>query len=266
MNNPKITFIGVGHMATAMINGMIKQHFPAENITATNKSLAKLKHLPPNINKSTDNDAAIANADVIILAVKPQVLLSVIETLHIKNQPLIISIAASISLTALANGLGKQRPIVRCMPNMPAVINQAATGAIANQQVSDAQLTLAETILNAIGITVWLESEKQLAIVTAIAGSAPAYYFFMLETLQAFAEQQGLSAEQAKLLAAQTCAGSGALALHSSSSFTELKQQIMSPGGITEAAIGSMQEQNFNGLMQKALTAAIERSENIAKS
>lgn len=260
---PKITFIGVGHMATAMIKGLMN-HESNVTITATNKSLEKLQHLPDSVIKTTDNNTAIANADIVILAVKPQVLQPVIASLHIEHQPLFISVAASTSIAKLEQWLGKQHAIVRCMPNMPATVGQAATGAIGNGHVHAEQQQLTELVLNAIGITVWLDDEKHIDTVTAIAGSAPAYYFYLLEILQDFAIKQGLTAEQARLLAAQTCMGSGTLAMQSQQSFIELKQSIMSPGGLTEAAINNLAQQNLPDIMQNAIDALLQRSKALA--
>ncbi len=265
MNNLKITFIGVGHMASAIINGLISTGMNAENITATNKNIAKLAHLDNNIIKTTDNHAAIKNADVIVLAVRPPAMQTLCESLTIENSPLIISVSASTSLQQLATWLGSQQAIVRCMPNMPATIKQAAIGAVANQQVTTAQHQSAELILTAIGCCVWLDDERQIDIVTAIAGSAPAYYFYMLDVLQQVAMQHGLTAKQATLLAAQTCAGSGNLALQSNHSFAELKQSIMSPGGLTEVAIHSMENDGFTQTMTNALQALLSRSESLKK-
>ncbi|MBX9705034.1 MAG: pyrroline-5-carboxylate reductase, partial [Gammaproteobacteria bacterium] len=215
----KISFIGVGHMATAMISGLLKTGFAANKITATNVSLEYMQHLDSAIHKTTDNNAAVANADVIILSVKPQTMQACLEALQISQQPLIISIAAGITTASLQQWLGnKNHAIVRCMPNMPALVNQGATALFANTHVNDKQRQQAETVLQAIGKTVWVKQESLIDVVTAIAGSAPAYYFYMMEALQQFAVKHGMDADDARLLIQQTCAGSGALAADSDAS------------------------------------------------
>lgn len=266
MKNRKIAFIGTGNMASAMINGLLKNNFPTNNITATNKTLSKLDHLNKNIHKTTDNNAAIKEADVIVLAVKPQTMQECIKELNISHNPLIISIAAGTTVASLENWLKKPLPIVRCMPNMPAIINQGATGLFANSQVSTEQKKLAEQILQSIGITTWLKEESQIDIVIAIAASAPAYYFYLMEILQEFAAQHGMDSATANTLIRQTCAGSGTLALHSAASNRELMQQIMSKGGTTEAMIDSLKANDFAAVMQQALKALMTRSQEIAKN
>lgn len=262
----KISFIGVGHMATAMIEGLLKTGFAAKNITATNITLEHMQHLDAAIHKTTHNNEAVANADVIILSVKPQTMQECLEALKISQHPLIISIAAGITTASLQQWLGnKNHAIVRCMPNMPALVNQGATALFANTYVSDKQRQQAETILQAIGKTVWVEQENLIDVVTAIAGSAPAYYFYLMEALQQFAVKHGMNADDARLLIQQTCAGSGALAADSDASLTELKQQIMSPGGTTEAAIKHLSEHHFVDTMQTACERALTRSRELAK-
>lgn len=264
MQNFKIAFIGVGNMASAIINGLLKNDFPAHNITATNKTLLKLDHLNKNIRKTTDNNAAIKEADVIVLAVKPQTMQQCIEQLHIQHQPLIISIAAGTTVASLEKWFKQPLPIVRCMPNMPAIINQGATGLFANSNVNKSQKQLAEHILQSIGITTWLKEESQIDIVIAIAASAPAYYFYMMELLQQFAEQHGMDSTTANALIRQTCAGSGTLALHSEASNRELMQQIMSKGGTTEAMINSLKANSFSDVIHQALEALLTRSRELS--
>lgn len=265
-NQEKITlsFIGTGHMATAMIEGLLKQNFPAHNIRATNKSLEKLAHLDSNIIKTTDNTAAIRDADVIVLAVKPQAMPSLLSTLEFPKNSLVISVSATSTLTQLNTWIGAKQAIIRCMPNMPAAIGQAATAAMANANVSPKQLAQAEWILQAIGLTVWLTNENLFDISTAIAGSAPAYYFYLLEILQNFAVKHGLPAEYAKRLAAQSCAGAGLLALQREESFAALKQQVMSPQGLTEAAIHSMETDNLPRIIDHALEELLKRASNLS--
>ncbi|TNF07978.1 MAG: pyrroline-5-carboxylate reductase, partial [Gammaproteobacteria bacterium] len=183
MSKPKLTFIGGGNMATSLIGGLVDKGYPADAITATDPLEESRLKLAKRfgINTGDDNSQACASADVILLAVKPQVMQSVLQGLagSLEHRPLIISIAAGISMESLSRWLGGELPIVRCMPNTPALVQTGASGLYANDQVSDAQKDLAEQVLNAVGIVCWLDNEADIDAVTAVSGSGPAYYFLV---------------------------------------------------------------------------------------
>ena len=265
-----ITFIGAGNMASSIIGGLIAKGFSAENIIASDPyqpSLDNLATIAP-VTTTQDNNSAIANADVVVLAVKPQVMKQVAESIAPAIQtkkPLIISIAAGIEMASLDKWLGGNLAIVRCMPNTPALVQSGATGLFASPTVSDAQRQQANDILGAVGIALWVDEESKLDAVTAISGSGPAYFFLVMEAMQATGEKLGLSTEQAKQLTLQTALGAAQMALASDVDAAELRRRVTSPAGTTEAAINSLQQAGLVELFDTALTAARDRSISLAK-
>jgi pyrroline-5-carboxylate reductase len=230
----------------------------------------QLEHLSRRfpISTTSDNNRAVEGADVVVLAVKPQVMQGVSQALAAvitKTRPLVISIAAGISETALRRWLGAETAIVRTMPNTPAMVQSGATGMFANPYVKDDQRSLAESILRAVGIVVWVDDEAMMDAVTALSGSGPAYFFLFIEALQAAGQELGLAQETAYLLALQTAFGAAKMALESDEDAAILRQRVTSPGGTTERAINSFHEGGFNDVVSKALHAAAERSRELAE-
>jgi len=257
-------------MASALIGGLIKQGFAAERIVASDPlpaMLEKLQSVAP-VRVTSDNAAAIENAEVIVLAVKPQVmrqvLLPLAQTLQARK-PLIISIAAGIEIASIERWLGGNLPIVRCMPNTPALVQIGATGLFANANVSGAQRNLADSILRAVGIALWLEKEAQLDAVTAVSGSGPAYFFLVMEAMQAAGEKLGLPGDVARALTLQTALGAAHMAISSDVDAAELRRRVTSPNGTTERAIASFENDNLRGIFERALVACNDRSEQLAK-
>jgi len=265
----KITFIGGGNMATSLIGGLIANQYPADCITVAEPDADKLKHQQQtfNINITTDNNQAVANSDVVVLAVKPQILQQVCRDIADAVQskrPLIISIAAGIRSTDIDRWLGNQCSLVRCMPNTPALIQAGATGLFANDFVSAEQKANAETILSAAGITLWVEQEDLLDAVTAVSGSGPAYFFLFMEAMQQAGEQLGLDTDTAKALTLQTALGAARMANEGEDSAASLRTKVTSKGGTTEAAIQYFQQHNFEELVKQALTQAQHRATELA--
>ncbi|MCK5355332.1 MAG: pyrroline-5-carboxylate reductase, partial [Methyloprofundus sp.] len=220
------------------------------------------------INTSANNDALIAEVDVVVLAVKPQTIAAVIkDSIASFNQSsaLVVSIAAGINQQSLSKWLGKDKAIVRCMPNTPALVQTGATGLHANQNVTDEQHDLAENIMRSVGISVWVEKETELDAVTAVSGSGPAYFFLLMEAMEKSALELGLTEHTARLLIEQTALGAAKIALESSESPGELRARVTSPGGTTEQAIKTFNQGDLTGLVSKALQAAHERSIELAK-
>jgi pyrroline-5-carboxylate reductase len=265
LNNSKICFIGAGNMASCIIGGLLKNGFPAQQVIASapsnEQNLNTLKDTL-NIEISTNNQHAVSNADIIVLSVKPQILQSVCEEISnsLSHQPLIISIAAGISIDSIQGWLGNQLPIIRCMPNTPAQVLKGASGLIENTQVSDAQKQAATELFAAIGIVEWVEDEHQIHAVTALSGSGPAYIFLVIEAMEAAAIKQGLSPETARTLAAQTVAGAAEMVLSSDIEPAQLKRNVMSPGGTTERAIQTFESLGLVSIFESAINAAAERS------
>lgn len=264
-----IVILGAGHMGSSLLGGLIKNGHPVDKLFVTDPSPEKLNVIKArfNVNGSSDNLQAAEKADVIILAVKPQIISQVLAPLHDtvqKHQPLIISIAAGIRIGNIEQALGQQTAVVRTMPNTPALIGAGATALFANSNTSSEQRNIAESIMRAVGIAVWVDNEKQMDAVTALSGSGPAYFFLVLEALQASGEAMGLSAETAQMLAQQTALGAAMMAIESTHSPAELRHQVTSPGGTTEKAISVLEEHHLRDIFKKALLAAKQRSEELA--
>lgn len=266
MTQATLCFIGAGNMASSMIGGLIARDFPADSIIACDINPSALQQLAADFSIRTDTDAnrAIANADVVILAVKPQVMKTVCEGLtETAHQPLFISIAAGLRATDINLWLGGGHALVRCMPNTPALVGLGASGLYANEQVNSDQKQQAEQIMQATGITVWVQQESQLDAVTAISGSGPAYFFLFIEALENAAKKLGLDADVAATLARQTALGASTMALDAN--VVQLRQQVTSPGGTTERAIAQFQDRDLQGIVSEATEAAHHRSQELAE-
>jgi pyrroline-5-carboxylate reductase len=203
----------------------------------------------------------------VVLAVKPQILQAVcqeIEPAIKQTRALIISIAAGITESSLANWLGKDTAIVRTMPNTPAMLQSGATVLHGNANTSPEQKDIAESILRAVGITRWLDTEKQIDVATALSGSGPAYYFLFMEAMTRAGIDMGLSEETAHLLTLQTALGAARMAMESNDLPEELRKKVTSPGGTTEAAINHLQHQHFEDIVSQAMQAAKRRSEELS--
>jgi len=266
MNDLEIAFVGAGNMATALILGIIAQGHNAASITACDPSAEQLQRLkeklPAQANIAlSQNNAAISAARVVVLAVKPQVMSEVASSLkpHISPGTLVISIAAGVTISALQKWLGEQS-IVRCMPNMPALVQLGASGLYANENVTDRQREAATSILGAVGTSYWLEREKDIDAVTAVSGSGPAYFFLFMEAMVEAGEELGLSADVTSQLAIQTCAGAAKLAADAPDGLADLRKKVTSPGGTTERALDSFRLDDFNSIVKRALHAAAARA------
>ncbi len=250
-------------MASSLIGGLVANGFDASRITACDIDADKLEKLADDfdISTSTDNRAAVSLANVVILAVKPQVMQYVCEQLagiDSDHDCLYISIAAGIREQEINRWLGGNRAVVRCMPNTPALIQLGATGMYANSLVAEDQKQLAKDILAAVGITIWVDRESKLDAVTAISGSGPAYFFYFIELLEQAGINLGLEEETAKLLAQQTALGAATMAQNSD--VKELRAQVTSSKGTTEQAILSFQRSDLASAVNEATGAARDRS------
>jgi pyrroline-5-carboxylate reductase len=264
MNNITIAIIGGGNMGACLLSGLITHGYLASNIWIADASAIKRKELEQqfHIQTTADNKEAVKSADIIIFAVKPQILAGVateLATLIQQQKPLILSIAAGIRIASLEKWLGSDIAIVRSMPNTPALIGCGASALYANPVVSKKQRELAQSILRAVGIVVWLEDEKLMDVVTAISGSGPAYFFLLLEILQQAGEQLGLPKEIAHILSLQTGFGAARMALESKKSLPELRKQVTSPGGTTEKALQVLEDKNIRTIFTDAIEAAKNR-------
>jgi pyrroline-5-carboxylate reductase len=268
MNHPRIAFVGAGNMATSLIGGLIARGVPTENLKASEPVAEQRERIAREhgIVVAADNAAAVAGAQIVVLAVKPQVMKEVCLALApaLPADALIVSIAAGIPCASLERWLGA-RAIVRCMPNTPALLHEGASGLYANARTSASQREQAEALLEAVGLALWLDDEQQIDAVTAVSGSGPAYFFLLMEAMTAAGERLGLSAETASLLARQTAFGAARMALVSDFEPAELRRRVTSPNGTTEAAIKAFQAGGFEALVEQALQAAAHRSAELAE-
>ncbi len=271
MKIQKIGFIGGGNMASSLISGLIASGHSPQDLWVSDINPETLKVLADNlkVNTSTNNDDIINAVDVIVLAVKPQILSSVAKnaaTSIQRKQNLVVSIAAGISQNSLSQWLGDNIAIVRCMPNTPALVLTGATALHANAQVTTEQHDLAENIMRSVGIALWVNDESELDVVTAVSGSGPAYYFLLMEAMEKVAIDMGMSEITARLLVQQTALGAAKIALESSESPEQLRKRVTSPGGTTEQAIETFEQGGFTALVSKALHAARNRSIEMSKT
>lgn len=269
MNNT-ITFIGAGNMTRSLIAGLLEENTPL-TIRIADPDEAQLQAIQqshPGVRAYKNNSEALNGADIVVLAVKPQIMQRVCEeiTKDTGQDSLIISIAAGVNITNMNDWLGgNKHSIVRCMPNTPSLVQSGMTGLYANQYVLEAQRNLAESILRSVGSTLWFTDENQLDAVTAVSGSGPAYFFLVMEAMQDAAQKLGLSAEDARLLVLQTAFGAAKLALESSDDAATLRQRVTSKGGTTEAALKKLIGGGLPDLFEEALVAAAIRSKELSK-
>jgi pyrroline-5-carboxylate reductase len=268
MSKTRIAFIGAGNMAASLIGGLRAKGLDASQIRASDpgaETRAKVA-AEHGIEVFADNADAIRDADVVVLAVKPQAMKAVCEAIRpsLKPNQLVVSIAAGITCASMNNWLGAQ-PIVRCMPNTPALLRQGVSGLFATAKVSIDQRQQAQELLSAVGIALWLNEEQQLDAVTAVSGSGPAYFFLLIEAMTAAGVKLGLPADIAAQLTLQTALGAAHMAVASDVDAAELRRRVTSPAGTTEAAIKSFQAGGFEALVETALGAAAHRSAEMAE-
>ena len=268
MTETTLAFIGGGNMAASLVGGLIADGWNPANIRIADTDTDRLEHLSEcfSVTTTSDNHAAAAQADAIVLAVKPHAIKQVSAELAalVEDQgSLVISIAAGIREASLRHWLGEQTAIVRTMPNTPALVQSGATALYANPNTSEDQRNIAESILRAVGVAIWVEDEALMDAVTALSGSGPAYFFLFMEAMQTVGCELGLPEKTARLLTLQTAFGAAKMALESSEGVTTLRERVTSPGGTTERAIESFQDGHLEALVRKALTAAAERADEL---
>ena len=270
MKQPILGFIGAGNMAASLISGLIADGYPAERIWVSDFNAHALAHLASEYGvHTTPRNAIVAeNAQVLVLAVKPQILAEVVRELAPLIQarrPLVVSIAAGINTASIDRWAGEDVAIVRCMPNTPAMVKAGATGLFATPRVSVEQRSQAEAILRAVGLTVWVEEETQLDAVTALSGSGPAYFFLFMEAMEEAGIALGLEPTTARLLAQQTALGAGRIAIESTEPPAELRRRVTSPGGTTERAIAAFEAGGLRPLVAEAMQAAARRATELSE-
>jgi len=267
---PHIAFVGAGNMAGSIVGGLIESGHPANRISAADPfpvSLERLREIAP-VAVFSDNSAAVSGADIIILAVKPQVMGEATDSIAAAvkaNRAMVISIAAGVTIASMQARLGPEAAIVRCMPNTPALIGCGASGLFANDKTSTKQREFAQLVLSAVGITCWVDSEAELDAITALSGSGPAYFFLFIESMVDAGITLGLDAKTAHILALQTALGASRMALESDVDLQELRRRVTSPGGTTERAIQSFEQDGLRQIVTRAMRAATDRAAEMAR-
>lgn len=262
MKDLPIAFIGGGNMARSLIGGLLVSGADPDRLWVAEPDAGQRELLRGRFGVHTgfDNREIAAKAQIVILAVKPQILRAVTEELAETaqaHQPLVISIAAGVREPDIRRWLGYEAAIVRTMPNTPALVGSGATALFANAQVNDNQRQLAESIMRSVGLTVWVDSERMLDAVTALSGSGPAYFFLLMEALEKTGVQLGLAPETARLLTLQTAFGAAKMALESPENVAILRAGVTSPGGTTERAISVFQDEQLDRLIARSLAASL---------
>lgn len=267
----QIAFIGAGNMASAILKGLIQQGKPANQVHVSDPDSDKLAALAAEftgLNTYTDNALCVANADTVVLAVKPQLMEVVCQPL-LEAQPelaskLIVSVAAGIKVARLREMLGNAQRIVRTMPNTPCLIGQGMTGLYADNAVTEADRAAAAALMAAVGKTAWVDTEAGLNLVIAASGSAPAYFFMFMDAMQKSVEAMGLDADTARQFVQQAAIGSSHLAAAElDKSFTELTAQVTSKGGTTAQAVATFNEGDLAGLVDQAMRNCVARAEEM---
>jgi pyrroline-5-carboxylate reductase len=269
--NIRAAFIGGGNMGGALVRGLIAHGLPAQNIAVGEAVQARRIALADElgVHVTADNREAVQGADVVVLAVKPQDMASTVQPLAAglaQRKPLILSIAAGIRVADIAGWCGPGVPVVRAMPNRPALNSAGATAIHAPAGLGAAHRELAEQVLGAVGTTVWVAEEDALDVVTALSGSGPAYFFLLAELMTDAAVSLGLERGSARELAIQTLFGSGRMARDSDGDLARLRAEVTSKGGTTEAALRSFDAANLRGIVAAALGAATERGREMART
>jgi pyrroline-5-carboxylate reductase len=270
ISKKSIAFIGCGNMASSLISGLVADGYDPSLIWASDLDGDKLAALAARcgIRITDDNSEAVKVADVVVLAVKPQVLEQVASSLAEsirERRPLIISIAAGVREETIQRWLGGDVTLIRTMPNTPAMIQAGATVLHASPGVSDADKDTAESILRAVGLTRWVADEGLLDVVTALSGSGPAYFFLIMEAMEEAAIKLGLPADSARLLTMQTALGAARMAIESSVGPATLRQHVTSPGGTTERALQTLENGELRQLLDQAIQDACNRSVELSQ-
>ena len=270
LDNKKISFIGGGNMAQALISGLVSCGVKPSLITVADPSSEAREQLAAKglntVDPTADAKAAVIDADIVVLAVKPQVMKAVVSGFaDVLDKQLLISVAAGLSTELLSNMLGGYSNIVRAMPNTPAMIQMGATGLYGTDNIAAEQKQLATAVMEASGLVMWVNNEKHMHAVTAVSGSAPAYMFYFIEAMVDGAVALGLDKEQASALAMQTMLGAAKMAMGSEDAPSELRRKVTSPNGTTQAAIESMQANDISRQIVEAMQACYDRSQALSE-
>lgn len=265
---PIVGLIGAGNMARSLAGGLLSNGWPKARLLLAdpdaNQRMGAQEALGVSVYE--DNAEVAGRAEILVLAIKPQAMVEAARALapHVQERrPLVVSLAAGVRLNDIERWLGGGLAMVRVMPNTPALVGSGASGMYANERVDARGRDQAESILRAVGVTVWVENEALIDVVTALSGSGPAYFFLMMEALERAAVEQGLDPKQARLLTLETAFGAAKMALEGGEEPALLRRRVTSPGGTTEAAIHVFEDSGMRRLCKEAVTAAIKRAREL---
>lgn len=267
----KLAFIGAGNMTKSMVVGLVNDGFNADDIMVSNPSAEKRLSMAKDfgINQTDDNCVAANFADIVILSVKPHFIKDVakqISTTENIEQKCVISVAAGVTIAQIQSGLSASIATVRAMPNTPSLIGLGMTGAYASNEVSNEQRQQANKILTSIGKVMWLDEEQKIDALLAVSGSGPAYFFYFMEAMQQKAVDLGFGETDARLLVAQTAIGAASMVNQSTVEISQLRHNVTSKGGTTQAALTTFEQGELLTLVSKAMQAAQDRAKEIAQS
>jgi len=272
MQHKKITFIGAGNMAGSIISGLVKDGYPADFICASDPCIENTQKLTEQyaIQGSQDNAQCVNHSEVVVLAVKPQIMVTVCQSLIEQgvdfSDKLVISIAAGISAARLQSLLGENTAVIRSMPNTPALLQKGMTGLFASKQVCEQDKSFAGELMASVGETVWVEDEAMINAVIAASGSAPAYFFLFMEAMQSKAMAMGFDEQQARLLVLQSALGSAEMVKQNPDiSLSTLRENVTSKGGTTAQALRTFNELALSETVAKAMQAAADRGLEMEK-
>ena len=270
MDAPRIAFIGAGNMASSIIGGLVRSGHPVRDISVADPfapSLLKLSAIAT-VRVCDSNPAAVEGADVVVMAVKPQVMADAVSSIApavSASGAVVMSIAAGITIASMQKRLGEPAAIVRCMPNTPALLGCGASALYANEHTSAQQRDYAQAVLSAVGVATWVEQESSLDAVTALSGSGPAYFFLFMEAMIAAGVDLGLEEKTASLLTLQTALGAARMAGENDAPLAELRRRVTSPGGTTQSAVENFQKNNLDTVVAQAMQAAAQRAAQMAE-
>lgn len=264
MLSARIGFIGGGNMATALIEGLQQHPAAGRRIVVADPNAARREALSQQygVQVTAENQEAVCDAEVVVLAVKPAAVPAVAHALsqQLTTNQLVVSVAAGVTVPALQRWLGGHGAVVRAMPNTPAMVGCGATGLFATAELSTTHRDMAESLMRSVGLVQWVTDEPLMDVVTALSGSGPAYVFLVMEAMQAAAEKLGLPAEAARLLTLETVFGAARLAMSASESPAALRARVTSPNGTTERGIAALEAAGLRQAFESALAAAHARS------
>ncbi|HJO23242.1 MAG: pyrroline-5-carboxylate reductase [Myxococcota bacterium] len=271
LKDARIGFVGGGAMAEALLAGLLAAGVAPKRLRAADPEATRREHLATRLGIETtgSNSEAVADADAVVLAVKPDVVQAVLDALRASgadiDRPVWISIAAGVTLTTLERGLGEAARVVRAMPNTPALVGEGATGLCSNAGAAVRDVALAVALFESVGSVWQAPNEALLDAVTGLSGSGPAYVFAFLEALIAAGEAQGLPREACEVLAFQTVYGAAKLARESEHNPAELRRQVSSPGGTTLAGLRALEDRGFAEAIAEAVGAATRRASELGQ-